>query len=577
MSLLSRIAPRLRFARLLLILAALILPAAIFAEYDPAYYSAMDGTKKDALKAAAKKCVQKHTRLDYYGLPNQWQYSDVYPELVNGCKRWWEMYSNEVYLIKPGQSALRSYSANKMQREHSVPKSWWKKAGDVEYTPAYSDLWNLYPSDGPANQRKSNYPLGIVSKASFDNGCSKVGGAATGYGGGAANVFEPDDEYKGDFARSFFYMATVYDDLPWVINYMFQQETWPTLRPWAYDMLLQWSRQDPVSQKEIVRNNAVENSQGNRNPFIDFPELAEYIWGTRTTETFYIKDQNGQITPPITGDPELTLPEDGAALDFGQVAVGSTGTAYLELDGVNFTSPLSLRIGGKDKALFSLSETSVIPSAINSPGSYLLPVMFSPDYEGVKEASLLIYDGGLQGSRSVTLKGEGCPRPQLSQLTALDATDITPTGYTAHWTAAPETVDYYVVTRIRYVEGDTESETLEAPTNSLQITGREPGVMESYSVQSSRLGFLSQPSNSIVIAATGVGAIDEEPMIIGTVDGGLGVIANPNGADITIFDVNGRMIKICKNPQAGDTILLPDGIFIVTSPGLSRPVKVIVY
>lgn len=548
------------------------------AEYSEAYYKAMDGTKREALKAAAKKCVQSHTRLDYYNLPYQWQYSDVYPELVNGCRRWWEMYSNEVYLIEPGQSALRSYQVNKMQREHSVPKSWWKKNGDVEYTPAYSDMWNLYPSDAAANQSKSNYPLGEVSVVQFDNGCTKVGGAVTGLGGGSAQVFEPADEYKGDFARSFFYMATVYDDLPWVINYMFQTEAWPTLRPWAYEMLLQWARTDKVSQKEIDRNNAVENQQGNRNPFIDFPELAEYIWGTRTTETFYIADQGGEPTPPITGDPFLTAPVTGEALDFGQAAVGHPVTAYLQVKGGNFREPISVRVSGADRSMFSLESNTILPSAVNTTGSYLLPILFTPSSTGVKEANLILYDGGLTGSVSVTLRGEGCPVPTLTTLTAFEPTDLTDNSYTASWTEASETVDFYVVSRLRYLPEGVEAESYQSSTNSYKFTDRDPAVMESYSVRSSRLGFLSEESNTIVVGANAVEAVEmDTPLVIGVLNEGFGIISNPSDADITVYDTAGRIVKVCENPADGDVVALPNGIFIVTSPSLSRPVKIIVY
>ena len=95
------------------------------ATYNETYYKAMDGKKTEALKTAAKSCVQAHTRLNYQALPDYWQYTDVYPELVDGCKRWWDMYSDIVYLIRPGQNARNSFSANRMQREHSIPKSWW--------------------------------------------------------------------------------------------------------------------------------------------------------------------------------------------------------------------------------------------------------------------------------------------------------------------------------------------------------------------------------------------------------------------------------------------------------------------
>ncbi|MDE5902674.1 MAG: endonuclease, partial [Muribaculaceae bacterium] len=170
---------------LITLIVAASCPALASAGYDAAYYSRMDGKKREALKAAAKECVQSHRRLEYSDLPTYWQYSDVYPELVDGQKRWWEMYSDEMYLIRAGQSAKSSFSANHMQREHSVPKSWWKVGNDVEYTPAYSDMWNLYPSDGAANMAKSNYPLGPVDDAYFDNGVTRVGLPVPGYGGGS--------------------------------------------------------------------------------------------------------------------------------------------------------------------------------------------------------------------------------------------------------------------------------------------------------------------------------------------------------------------------------------------------------
>lgn len=275
-----------------LVLAAYIgFAAGMQADYKEGYYDMMDGMHREDLKAAAKECVAQHTTLKYSDLPNYWVLSDTYEERYDGDLRFWDMYSNEVYLIHSNETGKQAFSRNEMQREHAVPKSWWKKGNDVEYTPAYSDMWNLYPSDGPANQAKNNYPLGIVDKASFDNTVSKIGTPAAGLGGGSKSVFEPADEYKGDFARAFFYMATVYDDLPWKYTYMFRTAAWPTLQPWAMQMLLEWSRRDPVSQKETDRNDAVEQCQGNRNPFIDFPQLAEYIWGDRTGETFHISDQ----------------------------------------------------------------------------------------------------------------------------------------------------------------------------------------------------------------------------------------------------------------------------------------------
>ncbi len=550
------------------------------AVYKQGYYDKMDGKKKEALKAAAKECVEWHTRLVYTDLPNYWQYSDVYPDLYDGCKRWWDMYSDNIYLIRPGQNARSSFSANKMQREHSVPKSWWKKNGDVEYTPAYSDMWNLFPSDGPANQAKLNYPLGLCKSTTFNNGVSKVGPAQTGYGGGSGNVFEPADEYKGAFARSFFYMAMVYDDLPWVVNYMYRQNSWPTLQPWAYEMLLQWSRADKVSQKEIDRNDEVEKSQGNRNPFVDFPELAESIWGTRTNEVFYIKDQGGSVTPPITGDPVINRPVNGSALDLGEAAVGHTVVMPLEIDGANLTSSLTVRIQGADRGMFYIPTNSIPASDINSSEIYLLQVEYRPTAVGRHTATLRLYDGGLPLDQdvAVTLQGEAFPVPTLAAPVATPASNVADDSYQANWEESPDVVDYYVVTRVRYTEDGPQASTLTSDFNYVLVEDRDPEVAESYTVQSSRLGILSEPSNSIQVGAGSnvVGIEADQPLTLGSVPGGFMIMLDTRHTGLKVYDVSGRVIIEKETVEGGETFLLPMGVYVIATDQCLRPQKIAV-
>ncbi len=566
--------------KLLLILVAFGMTVGANAGFKAGYYDKMNGKSGAALKAAAKECVQKHNTLGYYELPNYWQYSDVYPQLVNGNKRWWDMYSDAVYLIQRGQSGKSSFSANKMQREHSVPKSWWKQNGSVEYTPAYSDMWNLYPSDGAANQAKLNYPLGYTASTSFNNGVTKVGAARTGYGGGSRNVFEPDDEYKGDFARAYMYVATVYDDINWVINYMYNKEAYPTLVPWAKEMLLQWCRMDPVDQKEIDRNNVVEQYQGNRNPFVDFPELAEYIWGTRTTETFYVKDQEGSDpTPPITGDPEITAPVNGEALDFGQVAIGANETRVLQIVGKNLTSSLSVLVSGAGKSNFISSVRDIPAATINQNQGYLMSITYNPSAIGKHEAKVTLYDGGIEGSIAVTLKGECLERPVFTSLTALQPIEMTDSTYTACWNpvGSGETADYYILTRVRYVDGNEETETYETGETSYKLSGREPGVAESYYVQYSRLGMTSEPSNSIYVAAgAGINDLQENmPVRIFVVDGGIQLSVEGVVNPITVYDINGMEILHIDTPEDGSFYPLPQGIYVVSSENM-KPLKAVI-
>lgn len=562
--------------KILLLVTLLLNICVAYATYKPGYYDAMEGKRKEALKKAAKQCVEQHTMLNYTNLPNNWVYTDVYPDLYDGQKRWWEMYSYQVYLIPNGMSGLTAFRANSMQREHSVPKSWW---GSDDSSPAWTDIYNLYPSDGPANMAKSNYPLGPVDPGhtTFNNGATRVGVPAPGYGGTSGSVFEPADEYKGDFARAYFYVFTVYDNLNWTSNSMGSKNEWPTLKPWAYEMLLQWARQDPVSQKEIDRNDAAERQQGNRNPFVDFPELAEYIWGTKMTETFYIKDQNGGVTPPITGDPELTSPINGEALDFGEVAVQGVTQSSLIVNGTNMRSALTLRVTGTDRTMFTLSRNSIPAADVNAQGGTQVNVFYRPTETGEHHANITIYDGGLKPEQQVNVQliGQALEKPQLSQLTALDPTLISDSVYIANWSAATEVVDYYVLTRIQYLDGNTTTTTHESDQNSLMITDRVPGTQETYYVQSSRLGFLSPVSNSILVTS-GVEAIaaDMEELQIGWTDDGF-ILLNDNAYGLKVMTPDGKTVYIADHAQRGHSVSLSTGVYIISAKNCRTPIKII--
>ena len=268
--------------RLTLFVAALLAVVSMGAENLTTYYSRIDGLKKEELKTTLGSIIKNHKSLGYSNLGSY--YPDVYycdgSTKGSSKAKVYDLFSDEVYLYS---------SSSIWNKEHVVPKSWW---GGSESAPQGNDIFSVIPSQTTANSNKSNYPPGIVNrnKSYKDSGRQLVGEATAGTGGSYSKVWEPYDDYKGDFARIIFYVATCYADVAWgsksTVDSEIDKNSWPTLKPWLYQMLLKWHNDDPVSAKEIQINDDAQAVQGNRNPFIDYPILADYIWGSLTTTAF---------------------------------------------------------------------------------------------------------------------------------------------------------------------------------------------------------------------------------------------------------------------------------------------------
>lgn len=560
-----------RYQLLFLALATALSAAAADRLIPKGYYNAIDGKSEAALKTAVYNVISPHTLISSYNnLPQYFQVTDVYPQ----SSRWWDMYSNIPFYAP---------SFRGLNREHSFPKSWW--GGSTE-TPAYIDLNHLYPSEAAANMAKSNYPLGTVDRTKridFENGVTTVGFAVAGQGGGASLVFEPADEYKGDFARTYFYMVTCYQDLHWKYLFMVDNNTYPTLNNWSRNLLLKWNEQDPVSQKEIDRNEAVYSFQNNRNPFIDFPELAEYIWGEHRGEPFVLSDHiDGNYD---SGTPTLINPTQGSMLEFGEVALGQTATARLLIHGENLTKGTSLRLriydnaetnGATHFAIDGSNQGTVTASVANSPQGQWVTVSYSPKELGMHTTRLVISGAGIEGSVGVGLRGECLPEPTLTAPIATAATDVTPTSYTANWTSAPdEVVDYWLVNRTLYIGGGAQTEQLIAEDPSLTIT--DFCGSESYTVQSVRLGFKSPESNSISVSLAGITSVESNAQLgVSTIPGAILITCSETISSLRIFTPSGRLVRTLENVENNQLIELPAGAYILASPQLSTPLKTIV-
>lgn len=544
---------------------AVLTTASLSAEIPAGYYAALKGKSEAALKTAAYQIINPHTKVSSYNaLPSYFQKTDVYPNST----RWWDMYS-DIPLYAPSFSGLN--------REHSLPKSWW---GGSTTVAAYTDINHLYPSEAKANQAKSNYPLGVIASGvtpTFQNGVVKVGTGVN--SGGAKYVFEPADQYKGDFARTYFYMVTCYQDMTWTYTYMCKNGTYPSLQDWAITMLLEWNRKDPVSQKELDRNEAVYKIQNNRNPFIDFPELAEYIWGNKKGQAF-----NPDTDIPPTGDPMLITPSNGMYLDFNQTAINHSSTAQLQFRGENLSGNIEVRIIGENKSQFALpGNASVVrvpsASANQSQGTWTT-ISYNPTSIGKHSAQLSITDGGLVTTRVVELTGECLAEPVLSKLTATAATDVSGDSFTANWNEpAGEVVDYYMVTLRHYRGNDVVTEELPAESNSLVVDNFAGDDYCTYSVRSSRLNMYSENSNVITVTnPASIGAVETDtPFAVQTFGGGLVRIrCSEKLYNLRVYDLAGRIISLIPEVIDYTEFTVPAGAYLVTADGHLQPVKMIV-
>ena len=251
------------------------------------YYKNADGKKGAALKTALCGIIYNRTERTYNDLWTDFRTTDA---RADGSV--WDMYSNKrAMTFGTDQAGNYKQEGDVYNREHSFPNSWF--GGKNGTMPMYSDLNPLYPTDGWVNNKRAIFPFGETSNPTYKsaNDFSKLGPCS--YPGYTGTVFEPNDEYKGDFARTYFYMVTCYEEkiADWYQKYPESQPTldgnvYPGLSSWQLVMLMKWAKNDPVSEKEINRNNAVYGIQKNRNPFIDYPGLEEYVWGGKVDVAF---------------------------------------------------------------------------------------------------------------------------------------------------------------------------------------------------------------------------------------------------------------------------------------------------
>lgn len=315
---------------------------AVNAQRFGGYYNSLDGKKKEALKAAVHSAIQPKRVLDYgSGAGKTWTGFYRTDRLPDGQVV--DRYCNDKRYFSSGDNAHSASAIGGMNIEHSFPKSWWGGASNN----AYKDLFNLMPCESKINSSKSNYGMGVVTNAKTDNGCTKVG---TGSAGGVnKSLWEPADKWKGDFARGYMYMATTYSNFTWEGEglTMLENNAYPTFKKWAYELLLKWAKEDPVDEMEIARNDSVYKIQQNRNPFVDFPYLCEYIWGDSVNYAFDVNKTFMASSGHLPGD----------------IDTGKDDTDKF----VYNVTPLDIRLKAKPGEASDAAEVSVFTKDLKNP------------------------------------------------------------------------------------------------------------------------------------------------------------------------------------------------------------------
>jgi endonuclease I len=256
------------------------------------YYDTATGQKKE-LMTQLHRIVREHHKL---------YYSQIWTIIGSADRQFndkiWDVYSSLPcseppyefeYEVDQDGGADTNTEGVYYNREHSWPSSWWG-GGSEDADTMYTDVHHIFPTDKVVNAQRGNNPFGEVGSVqwfSLNGGLLGSNNYGVDYTG---TVFEPIDAYKGDLARAWLYFVTRYQHrlINWsddyMVNLVLGGDDWPAFKPWVLEMLLEWHRNDPVSQKEIIRNDAIWLNQGNRNPYVDHPEFVEQVFTLETSD-----------------------------------------------------------------------------------------------------------------------------------------------------------------------------------------------------------------------------------------------------------------------------------------------------
>ncbi len=427
------------FKRFTLLLVTAILGLALHAQIPAGYYDAAAGKTGDILRAALRDITTSgHVKLPYtsssFDVWDAYAVTDVRPSPNNTII--WDMYSDipsgspaYTFTIFTDQCGTAAVEGDCYSREHCMPNSWWGGL-DNPSNPQYTDLHHLFPSDQYVNNRKSNYivaetnaPTWTSTNGSELGPCSLAGFTGT--------VFEPINEYKGDFARAFFYLATRYMNnlSTWRNTYSSYDSkyiiatTGGNYLQWYIDMLVRWHNQDPVSQKEIDRNNNIyyNTPQANRNPYIDHPEYVCQVWTSSYCASVPVIINI--INTPVYPNAANTVAVTADITDNGSI---TSATLQWCTDGSSFGNSITMTLNGAPNYITS----TAIPA--QSAGTTVTYRIIAIDNDGNPTTSAINSYTVLKNEPSNHPTGFGCGTTTGSSisLTWTDATgSVLPDAY----------------------------------------------------------------------------------------------------------------------------------------------------
>ena len=367
---------------------------ASFAQIPSGYYNTATGTGYN-LKTQLYNIIKDHTNNGYAGLYTTYLTSDV-DNFYENDGTILDMYSEnpsgtDPYTYTTGTTqrcGTYSVEGDCYNREHIIPQSVFN-----EQSPMVADAHFITPTDGKVNGIRSNYPHGTVSSVTYtsQNGSKLGSSSVSGYSG---TVFEPVNAFKGDIARMYFYFATRYENTVSSYSYpMFDGSGNKVFTTAFLNVLLAWHAQDPVSAREIARNNAIYARQNNRNPYIDHPEYVNQIWGG----TPHSVDTQAPYTPSSLASTSKTANSITVAWKASTDNVGVTGydvyaNSVLKttvsgvsatITGLTASTSYSIYVKAKDAAGNASASSNTIAVTTNSSGTgTATDLLFSEYIEG---------------------------------------------------------------------------------------------------------------------------------------------------------------------------------------------------